>query len=100
MQISYRKNIDDIETYIESKIDCKVARNKKTESVGKTTSRNLNQRNQQTFTKFREIFTIVKMIIVKKIDYFVKIPILKIIIMKIIAYVLMVVILKTIITKA
>ena len=30
--------------------------------------RNLHQRNQQTFTKFREIFTIVKMIIMKKID--------------------------------
>ena len=30
--------------------------------------RNLHQRNQQTFTKFREIFTKVKMIAMKKIN--------------------------------
>ena len=30
--------------------------------------RNLQQRNQQTFTKFREIFTKVKMIAMKKIN--------------------------------
>ena len=30
--------------------------------------RNLHQRNQQTFTKFMEIFTIVKTIIMKKIN--------------------------------
>ena len=30
--------------------------------------RNHHQRNQQVFTKFREIFTIVKMIIMKKIN--------------------------------
>ena len=30
--------------------------------------RNLHRRNQQTFTKFREIFTIVKMIIMKKMN--------------------------------
>ena len=29
--------------------------------------RNLHPKNQQTFTKFREIFTIVKMIVMKKI---------------------------------
>ena len=30
--------------------------------------RNLHQGNQQTFTKFREIFTMLKMIIMKEID--------------------------------
>ena len=92
------KNSDNIETCIDSKTDSKVARNGETESAGKTTHmRNLHQRNHQIFTNFREIFTIVKMIIVNKIDYLLKIPILKIIIMKIIAYGLMVAILKTLI---
>ena len=31
--------------------------------------RNLHQRNQQTFTKFGENFTKVKMIVMKKTDY-------------------------------
>ena len=45
--------------------------------------RHLHQRNQQIFTKFREIFTIVKMIIMQKIDYLIKVAKLKITSMKI-----------------
>ena len=45
--------------------------------------RHLHQRNQEIFTKFREIFTIVKMIIMQKIDYLIKVPKLKITSMKI-----------------
>ena len=44
-------------------------------------TRNFRPRNQQTLMKFREIFTTVKIIIMKKLNYFLKTPILKIIIM-------------------
>ena len=68
MRINYINN-DNFETCIEYKIDSKVVRNEETESVGKKIHvRNVHQRNQQTFTKFREIFTIVKMIIMKKMN--------------------------------
>ena len=59
-----------------------------------------HRRNQQRFTKFREVFILDKMIIMKKIDYLLKLPILKIISIKIIAYVLMVATLKMVIKKA
>ena len=39
MRINYRKNNDNIETCIESKIDSKVTRKEEAESIGKTTSR-------------------------------------------------------------
>ena len=62
------KNNDNIETFIEYKIDGKVARIKKQNPLEKQIHvRNHHQRNQQVFTKFREIFTIVKKIIMKKI---------------------------------
>ena len=62
--------------------------------------RNVQEKNEQTFTIFTEISTIVKMVIIKIIDYLLKTSILKIIIMKIIGDVLMVAILKMVITKA
>ena len=43
----------------------------------------LNQKNQQNFRKCRVAFTIVKMIIMKKIDYILKMLVLKITIMKV-----------------
>ena len=58
------------------------------------------RRNQQRFTKFREVFILDKMIIMKKIDYLLKLPILKKISIKIIAHVLMVATLKMVIKKA
>ena len=57
------KNSDNIEAFIEYKIDSKVPRNEEAESVGKT-----NSRGKPHFTKNREIFTKVKMIIMKKIN--------------------------------
>ena len=52
------------------KINSKIARNEETESVGKTNSREKppHQRNQRNLKKFREIFTIVKMIIMENIN--------------------------------
>ena len=61
--------------------------------------RNLHKREQQTVMKFRETFTIMKMI-TKKINGLLQKLILQIKITKIIAYVIMVAILKTVLTKA
>ena len=70
MRINYtKKNNDNIDTCIESKINSKVVSNEETESVGKQIHmRNLQRRNQQTFTKFSEILTMVKIMIIKKIN--------------------------------
>ena len=58
-----------METCTENKIDSKVQEMKKQNLLEKQIHvRNLHQRNQQTFPKFREIFTIVKIIIMKKIN--------------------------------
>ena len=66
-ELIIEKNNDHIETFIEYKIDSKVARNEETESVGKT-----NSRGKPHFTnkisKKTEIFTKVEMIIMKKIN--------------------------------
>ena len=53
-ELIIEKNNDNIETYIESKIDSEVAENKKKNLLEKQLHvRNLHQRNQQTFTKFK-----------------------------------------------
>ena len=67
-ELIIEKNNDHIETFIEYKIDSKVARNEETESVGETNSRGKPPPEKSTFTKFREIFMIEKMIIMKKMN--------------------------------
>ena len=51
-ELIIEKNNDNIETFIEYKIDSKVARNEETESVGETNSRGKPPPEKSTFTKF------------------------------------------------